>query len=44
MELLIIIGVVVLAVVFLKKFDKVAGRGPKQIEDGIRQSKKKPRE
>ena len=35
---LILIGVIVVAVVLLKQFDKVAGRGPKQVTDGIESS------
>ena len=37
---LIGIGVVIVIIAFflLKGFDKVAGRGPKQIKDGINQS------
>ena len=37
----VIIGfivVVIISVVLLKQFDKIAGRGPKQIKDGINQS------
>ena len=33
--LLILLGIVVIAILFLKGFDKFAGRGPKQISDGI---------
>ena len=35
MELLIAVGI---AILFLKGFDIVAGRGPKQISDGINRS------
>ena len=39
MEGLVIVVVVVgLAIVFLRGFDRIAGRGPKQVEDGINQS------
>lgn len=38
MELLGVIIVVVIAVVLLKGFDNVAGRGPKQVKDGIDRS------
>ncbi|MBI5753673.1 hypothetical protein HZA40_00835 [Candidatus Peregrinibacteria bacterium] len=34
-----IIVVVSISVFLLKQFDKVAGRGPKQIKDGINSSK-----
>jgi hypothetical protein len=30
--------ITIIAVLFLKEFDKVAGRGPTQVSDGIRQS------
>ncbi|GAB5386981.1 MAG: hypothetical protein Alis3KO_41040 [Aliiglaciecola sp.] len=36
---LVVVGVFWLAIKFLRGFDKVAGRGPKQIKDGINQSK-----
>jgi hypothetical protein len=37
---LIVFGIfVAIAVVVLKCFDRIAGRGPKQIEDGINSSK-----
>jgi uncharacterized OB-fold protein len=39
--LILIIG---LAVVFLRGFDRVSGRGPKQIKDGLNQSKLGQRE
>jgi hypothetical protein len=29
---------VIIAVVLMRGFDKVAGRGPKQVSDGIRQA------
>lgn len=38
MELLILIGIgciAIVAVLLLKGFDRIAGRGPKQIRDGI---------
>jgi len=35
----IILIVIVLAVLFLKGFDKIAGRGSSQIKDGINSSK-----
>lgn len=35
---LFLVVVVVIAVVLLKGFDQIAGRGPKQVSDGIRQS------
>jgi hypothetical protein len=36
--LVIVIVVVGLAILFLRGFDRIAGRGPKQVEDGINQS------
>jgi len=36
--LVILVISVVVAVVFLRSFDLIAGRGPKQIEDGINAS------
>lgn len=36
--LLIFVVIVALAIWFLRGFDKVAGRGPKQVSDGINQS------
>lgn len=33
-----IVAIVVLAILFLRGFDNVAGRGSKQIKDGINQS------
>lgn len=40
MEWLVFLGVVVLiAIVFLKGFDMIAGRGPKQVSDGIRRAR-----
>jgi hypothetical protein len=39
MELVAVLVIVVIAAVFLLKgFDKIAGRGPKQVSDGIRDS------
>ena len=35
MEVFVALVVVVIAVLFLKEFDKISGRGPKQISDGI---------
>ena len=41
MELVIgLIVIVVIAVLFLKGFDQIAGRGPKQVSDGIKQERK----
>ncbi len=34
----IFLFIVVLAVIFLKGFDQIAGRGPKQIRDGLNKS------
>jgi hypothetical protein len=34
----VFIVVVVLAIIFLKGFDMIAGRGPKQVKHGIRQA------
>jgi len=34
----IVLTIIVLAVLFLKGFDKIAGRGPSQIKDGINNS------
>ncbi|WP_156831236.1 hypothetical protein [Arhodomonas aquaeolei] len=39
MEFLGFLIVVGLAIFFLKAFDSVAGRGPKQVSDGINRSK-----
>ena len=40
MEIVIyIVVVVLLSYLFLKRFDKVSGRGPKQVKDGINSSK-----
>jgi hypothetical protein len=36
--LIVLIAIVWLAVVFLRGFDRVAGRGPKQVKDGIDRS------
>lgn len=33
-------GIAWLAVVILKQFDKIAGRGPKQVADGIEMARK----
>lgn len=30
-----LVVIVVIAVIFLKGFDRIAGRGPKQVSDGI---------
>jgi hypothetical protein len=39
MELVAVLVIIVIAAVFLLKgFDKIAGRGPKQVSDGIRDS------
>lgn len=35
---LVFIGIVILSVFLLRGFDRVAGRGPKQIKDGIESS------
>lgn len=35
---LIFIGIIIIAFFLLKGFDKVAGRGPKQVTDGINKS------
>ncbi|OEC37793.1 hypothetical protein A7D27_24595 [Pseudomonas sp. 1D4] len=37
MELFVTIIVVVLAIAFLRGFDRIAGRGPSQISEGLRQ-------
>jgi hypothetical protein len=34
----IVIVIVGLAILFLRGFDRIAGRGPKQVEDGINRS------
>ena len=39
MGLLVLVAIVVVAVFVLKGFDVVAGRGPKQISDGIERSR-----
>jgi hypothetical protein len=36
--MLIIIVIVVLAIFLLRGFDRIAGRGPQQVKDGINQS------
>jgi len=36
----VFILIVVVAVFFLRGFDRMAGRGPKQIKDGINSTKK----
>jgi hypothetical protein len=36
--IIIFIGVIWLAVIVMRGFDKIAGRGPKQVKDGIDQS------
>lgn len=36
---IIFIIIVVVAIVLLKGFDSISGRGPKQVEDGIKRSK-----
>ena len=38
MELLILWIILMIAVFFLKGFDMVAGRGPKQVSDGIKRA------
>lgn len=38
MEVIVGIIVIVIAVVLLKGFDGVAGRGPKQVKDGVNSS------
>jgi hypothetical protein len=35
----IIFIIIALAVVFLKGFDRISGRGPKQVSDGIKQAR-----
>lgn len=35
----VFILIVVMAVFFLRGFDRIAGRGPKQIKDGIKNAK-----
>ena len=37
--ILILVLLVVIAVVLLRGFDRIAGRGPKQVKDGINRSK-----
>ena len=36
-----VVAVAVVAVVLLKQFDKLAGRGPKQVADGIEMAMKR---
>ena len=36
--LLILFAIIAIAILFLKGFDKFAGRGPKQVKDGINKS------
>ena len=38
----VFVGSVVVAVLALKAFDGVAGRGPKQVKDGVRQAAADP--
>lgn len=38
LALLAIVALVAVSVLLLKQFDKVAGRGAKQVADGIKQS------
>ena len=41
MEILIgLIVIIVIAVLLLKGFDQLAGRGPKQVSDGIKRERK----
>ena len=35
---LILFAIIAIAILFLKGFDKFAGRGPKQVKDGINKS------
>jgi hypothetical protein len=35
-----IAAIVVIAVFLLRQFDKVAGRGPKQVSDGLQRSRR----
>ena len=37
MEILGLLIVIIISVMFLKGFDRVAGRGPKQISDGMKE-------
>lgn len=37
--ILLLVLLVVIAVVLLRGFDRIAGRGPKQVKDGINRSK-----
>ena len=39
--LIVIVVIIALAIIFLKGFDQIAGRGPGQIKDGVNMSKKK---
>jgi len=41
MEVVIVIVIVVLAILFLRGFDRVAGRGPKQVSDGVERAERK---
>ena len=34
-----VVVIIILAVIFLRGFDRIAGRGPKQVADGINKSK-----
>ena len=37
-SIVLLVVIVVVAVALLKGFDRIAGRGPKQVSDGIRDS------
>jgi len=40
MEIAVALGIIVIiAVIFLKGFDVIAGRGPKQVSDGIKRAR-----
>ncbi|MBF0531072.1 MAG: hypothetical protein HQK55_17760 [Deltaproteobacteria bacterium] len=41
--LLLIVGTIVLTVLCLKWFDRLAGRGPKQVSDGIKSANRDER-
>jgi len=39
--ILILIALIAVSIGFLKLFDRIAGRGPKQIADGIEMARKR---
>jgi hypothetical protein len=37
-QFVILFVILAVSIIFLKGFDRIAGRGPKQVKDGIKQS------